>query len=117
MNISEIRTEIEHQVWIRLLNDSNVLEREQLCSLFYDHGKLQLISNGQCMMFKCTQTREENDITMQFAKGYSALASVTNIAANDTYLVRIVYIHGGTINLSNIDLLKSYAILISRSLI
>jgi len=104
MNISEIRTEIEHQAWIRLLNESNKLEREQLCSLSYDHGKLQLISNGQCIMFKCTQIREENDIAMQFAKGYSALASVTNIAANGTYLVRIVYIHGGTINLSNIDL-------------
>ncbi|MBB1419216.1 AAA family ATPase [Pseudoalteromonas sp. SG44-1] len=104
MNITEIRTEIEHQAWIRLLNDSNVLEREQLCSVSYEHGKLQLISNGQCMMFKCTQTREENDIAIQFAKGYSALASVTNIAANGTYLVRIVYIHGGTINLSNIDL-------------
>ena len=104
MNITEIRTEIEHQAWIRLLNDSNVLEREQLCSVSYEHGKLQLISNGQCMMFKCTQTREENDIAMQFAKGYSALASVTNKATNGTYLVRIVYIHGGTINLSNIDL-------------
>ena len=104
MNISEIRTDIEHHAWIRLLNDSNKLERDQLCSLSYEHGKLQLISNGQCMMFKCTQTREENDIAMQFAKGYCALASVTNVAPNGTYLVRIVYIHGGTINLSNIDL-------------
>ncbi len=104
MKISEIRTDIEHQAWMRLLNDDNSLDRGQLCLLSYDLGKLQLISNGQCMMINCTETSKADDIARQFSKGYSALASVTNSANNGTYFLRIVYIHGGAINLSNIDL-------------
>ncbi len=104
MNISEVSTDIEHQAWIRLLNEDNSLERGQLCKLSYDLGKLQLISNGQCMMIDCIDESMANKIAIQFAKGYCALASETNSAKNGTYCLRIVYIHGGTINLSNIDL-------------
>ena len=105
MRLSEVRTDIEHITWIRLLNDENSLKREQLCSLNYERGKLQLLTNGQSMMIQCTKNSQTNDIAMLFAKGYHALTEVTNIASNGThYCLRIVYIHGTTIKLSNIDL-------------
>jgi len=111
MNLSEIRTDIEHQAWIRLLNDSNSLERGQLGLLSYDSGSLQFLSDGKCMMLHCSNAVQNDDIARQFSRGYSALATVTNHAKNGTYSLRIVYIHGKEVNLSDINLALDKGIL------
>lgn len=104
MKLSEVRTDIERRVWVKLCNDEKTVKKGQLCSLIYNRGKLQLITNGECIMIRCKKAFDEKDITIPFSRGYCALAEITNVAPDNSYCIRIIYIYGAAVNLSKIDL-------------